>query len=185
MFPRRRLLSLCAATLILGICPLMAASITYTISGTLGAALSGSDPLGASGGSGIVTAVVGTTLVRTSKTKTSATYTLAAGAVTVVIGGKTYPASSSTLKYSFPPAGPDTMVFTATVSVDHIKGTVVGTASLAKGSLTAAVTKHPHKFTPSPQTLTAAVVAGGPGTQIEYTALGSSTVLGLSGSASN
>ncbi len=184
MFLRRWLL-LSTAVFMLGLCPLMAATITYTISGTCGPVLSGSDPLGANGKSGVVTAVVGTTLAPTTKTKTSATYTLPAGAVTVVLGGTSYTASSSTLKYTFPAAGPDTLVFTATISVDHIKGTVVGTASLAEGSVKGSVTKHPAKFTPSPQSLTAAIAAGGPGTQIKYTALGGSTVLGLSGTASN
>jgi hypothetical protein len=184
MFLRRGLL-LSAAVLMLGLCPLMAATITYTISGTCGPVLSGSDPLGANGESGVVTAVVGSTLIPTTKTKTSATYTLPTGAITVVLGANTYPASTSTLKYTFPAAGPDTMVFTATISVDHIKGTVVGTASMANGSFKAAVTKHPAKFKPSPQTLTAAITAGGAGTQIKYTALGSSTVLGLAGTASN
>jgi hypothetical protein len=184
MFLRRGLL-LSTAALMVGLCPLMAATITYTISGTCGPVLSGSDPLGANGQSGIVTAVVSTTLVPTTKTKTSATYTLPTGAITVLLGGTSYPATTSSVKYNFPAAGPDTMVFTATISVDHIKGTVVGTASLAKGSFKTAVTKHPTKFTPSPQTLTAATTASGPGTQIKYTALGSSTVLGLSGTASN
>lgn len=166
----------------------MAANITYTISGTLGPVLSGSDPLGADGESGVLTIVASTSLTPTSHTSTSATYTLPAGAITVVIGGVPYGTTgTSTLKYSFPAAGPDTMVVTSTVSVDALKGTVVGTASLAKGSFTTAVTKHPQKFKPSPQTLTAATKAGGPGSQIEYTVkiLGGSTVLGLTGTASN
>src|ERR1035438_1293407 len=67
----RRWLVLSTAVLMLGLCPLMAATITYTISGTCGPVLSGSDPLGANGESGVVTAVVGTTLAPTTKTKTS------------------------------------------------------------------------------------------------------------------
>ncbi len=187
MLPSRRLLSLCATALILGVGPLMAANITYNISGTLAPVLSGSDPLGANGETGVLTAVVSSTLVPTSKTQTSATYTLPVGAISVVIGGTTYGTTgTSTLKYSFPPAGPDTMVFTASIMVDGLKGTVVGTASLAKGSFKGAVTKHPTKFTPSPQTLTAATKAGGPGSQIKYSnALLGSTVLGLAGTASN
>jgi hypothetical protein len=184
----RRGLSLSAAALVLGLCPLVAASITYTFGGTLGPILSGSDPLGANGESGVVTVVASTSLTPTSHTTTSATYTLPVGAVTVVIGGVTYGTTgTSTLKYSFPAAGPDTMVVTATISIDDIKGTVVGSVSLAKGSFTAAVTKHPQKFTPSPQTLTAAAKAGGPGSQVEYTVklLGGSTILGLAGTASN
>jgi hypothetical protein len=178
---------MCAALLVAGLSPLAAASITYTVGGTLGPILSGSDPLNANGQSGVLTAIAGTTLAPTSKTKTSATYTLPVGAVTVVIGGTTYNTSgTSTLKYSFPAAGPDTMVFTAKITVNGLKGTVVGTASLAKGSFTGTVTKHPQKFKPTPQTLTAATTAGGPGSQVKYTAgpFGT-TVLGLAGTATN
>jgi hypothetical protein len=165
----------------------MAQTITYTISGKLGPVLSGSDPLSANGKSGVLTAVVGSTLVPKSKTKTSATYTLPAGAITVKIGGSNYATKGpSTLKYTFPAKGPDTMVISTKVSEEGITGTVVGTASLAKGSFTRAVLKHPQKFTPSPQTLAAATTAKGPGSKVEYSAsiLGA-TVLGLSGSASN
>jgi hypothetical protein len=166
----------------------MAANIVYTVSGTLGPVLSGSDPLGANGESGVLTATASSTLTPTSKTKTSATYTLPVGAVTVNIGGTVYGTTgTSTLKYTFPAAGPDTMVFTATVSVDGFKGTVVGTVSLAKGSFTSAILKHPQKFTPSPQTLKPAKTAAGPGNKVEYTVkiLGGSTILGLTGTASN
>ena len=165
----------------------MAANITYTINGTLGPILSGKDPLGGDGGNGTLAAVVSSTLVPTSKTKTSATYTLPAGAITVVIGGTPYATTgTSTLQYSFPAAGPDTMVFTSTVSVSGIDGTVVGTASLAKASFTTAVLKHPQRFKPSPQNLTSATTASGPGSKIKYTVpLLGSTVLGLTGKASN
>jgi hypothetical protein len=170
-----------------GLCPLMAQTITYTISGKLGPVLSGSDPLNVNGKSGVVTAVVGSTLIPKSKTKTSATYTLPAGAITVKIGGSNYATKGpSTLKYTFPAKGPDTMVVSAKVSADGISGTVVGTASLAKGSFTRAVLKHPTRFEPSTQTLTSATTATGPGSKVEYSAsiLGA-TVLGLSGNATN
>jgi hypothetical protein len=187
MLPRRRLLSLSAAVLTLGLCPLMAASITYNITGTLGPIISGSDPLGANGKTGTITIVVSETLKPKKHTATSATYTLPAGAITVNIGGTNYVTSgTSSLQYAIPAAGPDTMVVTATVIVDDIfTGTVVGTASLAKGSFTSAILKHPQAFKPSPQTLTAATTASGRGSKVKYTALGSSTTLGLSGSASD
>jgi hypothetical protein len=172
----------------LGLCPLLsAANIVYTISGTLGPVLSGSDLLGGNGQTGTLTATVSTSLTPTSKTRTSATYTLPVGAITVVIGGTTYSTTgTATLKYTFPAAGPDTLVITTKVSISGIMGTVTGTASLAKGSFTGAVTKHPTKFKPSPQTLTAAATAGGPGSQVKYSApLIGTTVLGLSGTASN
>lgn len=183
---RRRLL-LFAIVLLLGTCPLLAASITYTINGTLGPVLSGRDPLGANGESGVLTAVANTTLVPTSHTATSATYTLPAGAITVTIGSTTYATTgTSTMKYTFPAAGPDNMIFTTTVSINGINGTVVGTAALAKGSITRAVLKHPTRFKPFPQTLTPATKAGGTGSQVKYTVpLFGSTYLGLSGTASN
>jgi hypothetical protein len=180
------LFSLFAAVLILGLCPLMAASITYTISGTLGPILSGSDPLKANGESGVLTAVASTKLTPTKKTKTSATYTLPAGAITVNIDGTNYGTTgTSTLELTFPAAGPDTMVFSATLSVDGFSGSVVGTASLAKGSFTKAALKHPTSFSPSSQTLTPATTAKGKGSKVEYDVaiLGGSSTLGVSGTA--
>ncbi len=176
-----------ATVLMLGICPLMAQTITYTYSGTLGPVLSGSDPLGANGQSGVLTATIATSAVPTSTTSSSATYTLPPGAITVVIGGTTYGTTgTSTLKYIFSAKNPCKMIFTATVSVSGLNGTVVGTAQLAKRSFTSAVKTHPTKFAPTPQTLTAATVANGPGSQVKYSVpLFGSTILGLSGSATN
>ena len=95
------------------------------------------------------------------------------------------PPAPTTLQYSFPAAGPDTMVLTSTVSVSGIDGTVVG-SHLAKASFTTAVLKHPQRFKPSPQNLTSATTASGPGSKIKYTVpLLGSTVLGLTGKASN
>ena len=187
MKSRRRILCI-AAILMLGLCPLLsAAKIVYTINGTLGPVLSGSDPLGGNGQSGTLTATVNTSLTPKSKTATSATYTLPAGAITVVIGGTTYSTTgTATLKYAFPAAGPDTLVITTEVFIEGITGTVTGTASLTKGSFTSAVKRHPTKFTPSPQALTAATTAGGPGSQVKYSVpFVGTTVLGLSGTASN
>jgi len=184
----RRTLLLSLAVVMLGVCPLLAANITYTINGTLGPILSGSDPLGANGQSGTLTIKASTTLNPTSTGTTSATYTLPPGAITLVIGGTTYSTTgSSTLKYTVPLLGMDTMVVTTTVTVQGVHGTVVGTASLAKGSLILkSVQRHPQRFAPSPQMLTAATKAGGSGSQVKYTVpLFGSTVLGLNGTASN
>jgi len=183
---RRR--GLIAALLLLGICPLLgAANITYTITGTLGPILSGSDPLGANGETGTVTAVVSQSLHPTSTTATSATYTLPQGAISVIIGGTTYGTQGpATLIYNFPASGPATLVCSAKVSVDGLTGTVTLTASLAHGSIPSSVTSHPAKFKPSPQTLKAATKAGGAGSQVKYSVpLLGTTVLGLAGTASN
>lgn len=179
---------LLAIVLMLAICPLLAATnITYTITGTLGPKLAGSDPLGANGETGTLTATASTTLTPTSKTKTSATYTLPAGAITVVIGGTTYTTTgTSTLKYTFPASGADTMTFTTTVTVDGIDATIVGTASLANASFPKAILKHPAKFVPTPQSLTPATSASGAGSKVSYSAaLIGKTVLGITGTASS
>ena len=182
---RRRLLFL-AVVAILGVCPMLAANIVYTVSGTLGPVLSGSDPLGANGQSGTLTATISSAATPKSTTSTSATYSVPQGAVKVVIGGTTYTTSGpATIVYDFPSTSNSKIVITATVKVLGISGNVTGTAQLAKGSFTSAVKTHPTKFKPSPQTLTPATKAGGPGSQVSYKALGSTTVLGLSGSASN
>jgi hypothetical protein len=174
--------------LMLALCPLLAAAdITYTISGTLGPILSGSDPLGANGENGTLTATFSPTLTATSHTSTSATYTLPAGAILVDIGGTIYETvGTSTMKYNIPSSGPDTIVITSKVNVDGIDGTVVGTASLAHGSFKSAALKHPTTFTPASQTLTAATKAGGAGSQVQYSVpLLGTTVLGLSGTATS
>lgn len=166
---------------------LTAATITYTFDGTLGPILAGTDPLGANGQTGTVTANVNTTLTPTSHTSTTATYTLPAGTVTVVIGGSPYPTTgTSTLKYTFPASGPTTVLITSKVNVNGLNGTATMTASLAHGSITNAVTRHPTKFRPSPQTLKAATQSGGPGSQVKYTVpIFGTTVVGLAGTASN
>ena len=90
------------------------------------------------------------------------------------------------MKFTFPASGADTMVFNATISVDGLTGTVIGTASLANGSFTNTILKHPRKFSPSPQTLTPAKKASGPGSKVEYSvAILGSTTLGVTGSVSN
>ena len=183
---RRRLFSF-ATVLMLGVCPLLAATVTYTISGTLGPVLSGTDPVGANGKSGTLIATVSTSLIPISHTATSATYRLPAGAVTVVIGTTTYASTGpSFLKYIVPAIGRDRLIMSSQITQAGITGTVTGTVSLRKGSFTSAVLKHPTKFTPSPQAVTAATVAGGPGSQVKYTlSVFGTTVLGLSGTASN
>ena len=185
MQARRRLFML-AMVALLGVCPLLATNIVYTVTGTLGPVLSGSDPLGANGQSGTLTASISPSAVPKSTTTNSATYSVPQGAVQVIIGGTTYTTSgAATIKYIFSSTTPCKIIITATVKVLGISGTVVGTAQLAKNSFTTSIKTHPTKFTPSPQTLKPATTAGGSGSQVKYTALGSSTVLGLSGSASN
>lgn len=184
-----RRLFLLSMVLVLGLCPLLAATpdttVNMTFSGTLGPILSGSDPLGGNGQSGSIMVAASESLKPTSKTTSTVTYTLPAGAITVTINGTTYGSpNTSTMKISLG-ASANTVVLTTSVTYLGIKGTVVGTASLAKGSFGSTVFSHPIPFKPSPQNLTSATTASGPGSKVKYTVFGGTTVLGFSGTASN
>jgi hypothetical protein len=61
---------------------------------------------------------------------------------------------------------------------------VRGTIFLQPGSWNKTVLKHMTAFSPSPQNITAATSATGPGSKLEYT-FGGATVLGLTGTASS
>jgi hypothetical protein len=184
--PLRRHFILSAAVLILGAYPLLAANVTYTVTGTLGPVLSGSDPVGANGQSATVTVTASQTLTPIKHTATSATYKLPIGALTLVLNGKTYTSTQVSYMTYTRPAGPSKLIVTTTVSEFGIPVTLTATVQLARGSFAASALTHPAKFRPSPQTLTAATVAGGPGSQFKYSAsLFGTTVLGLSGTASN
>jgi hypothetical protein len=176
---------------VLGLCPLLAQSnpdttLTVTATGTIGAVLSGSDPLGASGESGMVTVMVGESLPPTKTTATSATYTLPPGAITVMVGTIAYTTkTASSMKITLPAKGPDVVVLSANGTVLGIPVSVVVTIDLKRGSFPAPVLMHPALFRPSPQTLTAATSTTGTGSKIQYTSLGSTTVLGFSGMVSD
>ena len=156
-------------------------TLTMTIMGTLGPILSGSDPLGLNGQNGTMTVQASESLSPTKHTSNSATYTLPAGAITVKAGS-----------YKFKTTTKSTMVVKLTNSADiltlNASGPesleITGIAYLQPGSWTKSVLKHPTTFSPSPQTLTAAKSANGPGSKLKYTIEGSTTVLGLSGTIS-
>jgi hypothetical protein len=157
-------------------------TLTITIKGTLGPILSGSDPLGLNGKSGKITVIASESLSPTKHTATSATYTLPPGAIKVTAGSEKFSTTSSskmvisllstadTLTLIF--AGPDGVM-------------VTDTTYLKADSWTTAVLKHPGVFTPSPQKLTSAKTAGGPGCQLKYVIDGSTTVLGFHGTGSS
>jgi len=182
----RRILTLsiiCA----LAICPLLASSpaattLTVTITGTLGPVLSGSDPLGANGQSGMLTITANEGLSPTNVTKASAQYDLPPAAISVALGSFHY---VSTTRSRMMVKLTKTADILTVVAGGPLASTVVGTFYLAPGSWNKSVLTHPATFQPSPQTLTAASAAGGAGSQIKYTVTGSSSVLGLTGSASS
>ena len=189
MLTRRRLLWLSTITGI-ALCPLLAqnspdTTLTINMNGTIGAVLSGTDPLGASGEAGVLTMVANESLSPTKTTATSATYTLPPGAITVTVGGTTVTTTtSSTLKISIPAKGGDNVILSASVRELGIKLQVTATAALRKGSFPSSALQHPTTFHPTPQNLTTATSPTGPGSKISYTALGTTTVLGFSGTAS-
>jgi hypothetical protein len=157
-------------------------TLTITLKGTIGPILSGSDPLGIDGAKGTVTILASESLSPIKHTTTSATYTLPAGAIKVVAGTN-----------HFTTTHPSKMIINLTSSADTLTLVVMGpsglqvtdTTFLQAGSWTKGVLKHPAVFNPSPQSLTPAKTAGGPGCKIKYTVFGSTTVLGFTGTGSS
>lgn len=163
-----------------------AKTLTITIMGTLGPVLSGSDPLGLNGDNGTMTVKASESLSPTKHTSNSATYTLPAGAITVKVGSEKFQTTSKSTMTVKLTSSADILTLIAKGTIDGFNFQVTGTAYLQPKSWTNNVLKHPTTFSPSPQNLTAAKKANGPGSKLEYTIQGfGSTVLGLSGSASN
>jgi hypothetical protein len=157
-------------------------TLTITLKGTLGPILSGSDPLALNGQSGTVTVMASESLKPTKHTSNSATYTLPAGAITVMAGNNHFTTTSPSKMIVSLLSTADTL----TLIVAGPKGLMVtDTTFLKAGSWTKAVLKHPTVFKPSPQKLTSAKSAGGPGCKVKYTIFGSTTVLGFHGTGSN
>jgi hypothetical protein len=157
-------------------------TLTITINGTIGPILSGSDPLGLNGKSGKLTVMASESLSPTKHTATSATYTLPAGAIKVTAGSNHFSTKS-----------PSKMVINLTSTADILTLIIAGpdglmvtdTTYLKPNSWTTAVLKHPAVFKPSPQKLTSATTADGPGCKVKYTIEGSTTVLGFHGTGSS
>ncbi len=157
-------------------------TLTITIKGTIEPILSGSDPLGLDGKSGVIKLLASESLKPTSHTSTSATYKLPAGAITVTAGGKKFTTNS-----------PSKMIVKLTSTADTLtliltgpdSAVVTDTTYLKANSWTTAVLKHPGVFSPSPQKLTSATTASGPGCKVKYTVFGSTTVLGFHGTGSS
>lgn len=182
-----RRLSIVSTVLMLGMLPLAAqqppsTTLTIALTGTLGPVLEGSDPLGTSGHTGSLTLMASESLSPIKVATNSVEYTIPAGAITDVIG-----------KRSFTTTTPGEMAVTLTPAADVLtviynsRDNTVTTliAYLAPGSWSTAVMIHPEPFSPTPQDLKSATVAGGRGTQLQYTLNGSRTVVGMNGTASN
>jgi hypothetical protein len=157
-------------------------TLTITLKGTIGPILAGSDPLGLNGLSGTVKVMASESLSPTRHTATSATYKLPAGAITVTAGTNHFTTTSPSKMIISLGSTSDTM----TLLVAGPSGLMVTSTTVLKAnSWTTAVLMHPAVFTPSPQRLTSAKKAGGPGCKIKYTIFGSTSVLGFHGTASS
>jgi len=173
-----------SAVVAFGLCSALAqgANLTITANGTLDPKISGSDPLGAAGGSGVVTLTISETAKPTKKTATSATYRVPAGGLVATVGSTTVKSNApANLKFTVPRSGADIIYVSGTFTYDGIKGTITATLDLAPKSFTKAILKHPTTFSPASQALTAATTATGPGSKGSYKVFGGTTVLGLSG----
>ena len=160
-------------------------TLTITVKGTIAPILSGSDPLRFDGQSGTVKILASESLTPTKHTATSATYTLPPGAITVTAGSNKFSTNSPSKMVINLTSTADTLTLIIAGQVNGVSLMVTDTNFLKAGSWTTAVLKHPGVFSPSPQKLTAAKTAGGPGCKIKYTVFGNTSVLGFSGTALN
>ncbi len=157
-------------------------TLTITIKGTIGPILSGSDPLGFDGKSGMVTVLASESLSPTSHTTTSATYTLPAGAIKVSEGTNKFTTKSPSKMIINLASTADTL----TLIASGPNGLLITDKTFLKaGSWTTAILKHPGVFKPSPQTLTSAKTATGPGCKVKYTIFTTTTVLGFHGTGAS
>jgi hypothetical protein len=181
-----RRLSIALTVFALGILPLAAqvspgSTLTIAVTGTLGPILAGPDPLNANGHTGSVTLIADQSLTPTKVTGSSALYILPPGAITDVIGRRSFTTTTPAKMNISLTSTADIL----TVAYHSRENTVtVVKAYLAPGSWNTGILQHPVPFSPSPQQLTSATVAGGPGTKLEYTKNGTLTVLGMPGTAS-
>jgi hypothetical protein len=160
-------------------------TMTMSLNGTAGPVLAGSDVAGLNGKSAIVTLRLAETINPMSQTATTAKYRVPAGAVTLVVNGKSYTNSSpGRMALSLTKAA-DVVTLTYVFSLSGIPVTVVEKSYLAKNSWTSDVLSHPGSFAPSPQDLTAAATATGKGSTLTYTAESFTCVLGISGTATS
>jgi hypothetical protein len=171
----------------MGMLPLAAqqsknSTLTIAVTGTLGPVLEGSDPLHASGHTGSLTLIISDSATPAKVATNSVEYTVPAGAITDVIGVSSYTTTTpGKMAVTLTPAADVlTVIYN---SRDNTVTTLI--AYLAPGSWSTSVFINPQPFSPSPQDLTAATVAGGRGTQLQYTLNGALTVLGMQGTISS
>jgi hypothetical protein len=164
--------------------PGAATTVTYSLNGTMGPILAGTDPLGLNGQSASVTVKANAALKPVKHTATSATYKLPKGAISGQAGSDKF--TTTTPSQMVIVAGKrSSLTLAFTVSSSGQKIVVKDVTDLAANSFTRAALKHPTAFSPSPQNVTAAQKKGGPGCQFYYLVEGNRTDLGFGGTASS
>jgi len=157
------------------------ATLTVTISGTPGPVLSGTDPMQLSGKAIVLTITASESLSPVAHEAHAASYEVPAGAVSFTEDDETITTTMpSKVGVVLTPTA-DIAGLSAMIGIDP----VVGTIYLAPGSWKQTVLSHPRAFSPSPQDLTPATSATGPGSKIQYTFENITTILGLTGTASS
>jgi hypothetical protein len=154
-------------------------SFTIALDGTLGPVLSGSDPAGLDGQSATVKVTVKESLTPYKTTRNSASYHIRAGDVTVDVNGTNYTSTSRSSLIVKLENKADLLTLKAKVTVFGYQVKISDTSTLQAGSWTSDVLQHPALFSPSPQDLTE------PASTFTYTISGQTTVLGVTGTASN
>ncbi len=154
-------------------------TLTIVLDGTLGPILSGNDIAGLDGQSATVTVTASEALKPFKVTKSSASYHLPAGAIVVDVNGMNYTSTSRSTMTIKLGSNADVLTLKSSLSVEGHSVKVTDVTSLQTGSWTSSVLQHPAVFSPSPQTLTS------PSSNFKYIVLGQTTVLGVSGTASD
>jgi hypothetical protein len=154
-------------------------TLTITLDGTLGPILSGSDPAGLDGESATVTVAASEALKPYKSTAHSASYHIPAGDVTVNVNGTNYTSATRSKMIVRLSGKADLLTLKATLHIDGFAVNVSDVTSLAAGSWTNSILEHPGPFSPSPQNLVE------PSSNFTYSVFGETTVLGVTGTASN
>lgn len=156
-----------------------ASVLTIVLNGTLGPIISGNDPAGLNGQSAMVTITASESLNPYKTTAASASYHIPAGDVTVNVNGTEYTSTSRSSMIVKLGKKADLLTLKANITVLGHKVNVTDVSALQSGSWTTDVLQHPALFSPSPQNLTE------PSSTFTYTVFGETTVLGVTGTASD
>ena len=158
---------------------LVPGKITLSLDATLGPVISGQDPANLDGQSATVTVLVKSSLNPYKATASSASYHIPAGAITVNVDGTDYTSTSRSTMIVKLGKTADLLTLKAKLDISGFTVTVSDTSALQSGSWDSGVLQQPELFAPSPQDLTE------PSSTFTYSVFGETTVLGVTGTASN